>query len=49
MRQKILTLSLTVLTIGFVNAQSSDKELKFGGRIMYDMAVWEKTTNDVAT
>ena len=49
MRKKILTLGLTVLTIGLVNAQSSDKEIKFGGRIMYDMAVWENTTNDVAT
>ena len=49
MRQKILTLGITILTIGFVNAQASDKEIKFGGRIMYDMAVWENTTNDVAT
>ena len=49
MRKKILTLGLTVLTVGFVNAQSSDKEIKFGGRIMYDMAVWKNTTNDVAT
>ena len=49
MRKKILTLGLTVLTIGLVNAQSSDKEIKFGGRIMYDMAVWKNTTNDVAT
>ena len=49
MRKKILTLGLTFLTIGFINAQSSDKEIKFGGRIMYDMAVWENTTNDIAT
>ncbi len=49
MRNKILTLGITILTIGFVNAQSSDKEIKFGGRIMYDMAVWENTTNDIAT
>jgi len=40
MKKKILTLSLSVLTIGFINAQTSEKEIKFGGRIMYDMAVW---------
>lgn len=40
MTKKVLTLSLSILTIGFINAQSSEKEIKFGGRIMYDMAVW---------
>ena len=33
----------------YVNAQNYDKEIKFGGRIMCDMAVWENTTDDKAT
>ena len=48
MKKLILTLNLGILTIGFINAQTTEKEIKFGGRIMYDMAVWENTTNDIA-
>jgi phosphate-selective porin OprO/OprP len=48
MKKTILTLCLAVLTIGFVNAQTSDKEIKFGGRIMYDMAVWGSEEMDNA-
>ena len=48
MKKTILTLCLAVLTIGFVNAQNSDKEIKFGGRIMYDMAVWGSEEMDNA-
>ena len=49
MKKTILALSAALLTFVNVNAQTPDKEMKFGGRIMYDMAVWENTTNDVAT
>ena len=49
MKKIILALSVALLTFVNINAQTTDKEIKFGGRIMYDMAVWENTTNDVAT
>lgn len=56
MRKQILTLGLTVLAIGFVNAQESEKkadrlpkEIKFGGRIMYDMAAWNTTTGNAVS
>ena len=49
MEKTILTVYIPLLSIAIASAQSSDKEIKFGGRIMYDMAVWENTTNDVAT
>ena len=40
-KKKIILSILTVLlsTI-FINAQNTEKEVKFGGRIMYDMATW---------
>jgi len=40
MKKTILALSTALLTFVNVNAQTPDKEMKFGGRIMYDMAVW---------
>jgi len=43
MKKTILALSVTLLTFVNVNAQSPIKEIKFGGRIMYDMAVWGDT------
>ena len=49
MKKTILALSVTLLTFVNVSAQSPVKDIEFGGRIMYDMAVWENTTNDVAT
>ena len=48
MRKGIFTTTFIVAITTFLNAQTSDKEIKFGGRIMYDMAVWENTTNDIA-
>ena len=48
MKKTILALSIALLTFVNVNAQTTEKEIKFGGRIMYDMAVWENTTNDIA-
>ena len=49
MKKTILALSVTLLTFVNVSAQSPVKDIEFGGRIMCDMAVWENTTNDVAT
>ena len=40
MKKTILALSTALLTFVNVNAQTPDKEINFGGRIMYDMAVW---------
>ena len=40
MKKTILALSVALLTFVNVSAQSPVKEIKFGGRIMYDMAVW---------
>ena len=41
MQKTILTLGLIVLNSGLINAQDSGKQIKFGGRIMYDVAKWE--------
>ena len=50
MKKTILALSAALLTFVNVNAQQTPyKEMMIGGRIMYDMAVWKNTTNDVAT
>jgi len=39
--KKIIFISIVVITsISCLNAQTTDKEIKFGGRIMYDMATW---------
>ena len=46
MKKTILALSAALLTFVNVNAQTPDKEMKFGGRIMYDMAVWGDTAMD---
>jgi phosphate-selective porin OprO/OprP len=35
-----LTLATVLLSMVFSNAQTTEKEVKFGGRIMYDMAAW---------
>ena len=48
MKKTTLVLSLIILTFLNVNAQSPFKEIKFGGRIMYDMAVWGDSTMDNA-
>ena len=48
MKKTILALSVTLLTIINVSAQSPVKDIKFGGRIMYDMAVWGDSTMDNA-
>ena len=48
MKKIILTLIAPLLTFISVNAQTTDKEIKFGGRIMYDMAVWGDSTMDNA-
>ena len=46
MKKIILALSTALLTFVNVNAQTPDKEIKFGGRIMYDIAVWGDTAMD---
>ena len=38
MKKIILIFSVVIFSFGFVNSQ--DKQIKFGGRIMYEMAVW---------
>ena len=48
MKKITLIFSLGILTIGFISAQTSGKEIKFGGRIMYDMAVWGDSTMENA-
>ena len=48
MKKTILALSAALLTFVSVNAQTTDREIKFGGRIMYDMAVWGDSTMDNA-
>ncbi len=48
MKKTILALSVALLTFVNINAQTTDKEIKFGGRIMYDMAVWGDTAMDNA-
>ena len=40
MRNITLTLAAVFLSMVFANAQITEKEVKFGGRIMYDMAAW---------
>jgi len=40
MNKIILTLVTVLLSMVFANAQTNEKEVKFGGRIMYDMATW---------
>jgi len=46
MKKTILSLSVALLTVVNINAQTTDKEIKFGGRIMYDMAVWGDSAMD---
>ena len=48
MKKTILALSAALLTFVNINAQSPVKEIKFGGRIMYDMAVWGDSAMDNA-
>ena len=48
MQKTILALSVALLTFINVSAQSPVKDIKFGGRIMYDMAVWGDSTMDNA-
>ena len=39
--RKLIFIGIVVITsVTYLNAQISDKEIKFGGRIMYDMAIW---------
>ena len=44
MKKRILAISIALLTITTISAQSQMKEVKFGGRIMYDMAIWGDTS-----
>ena len=39
--RKIILISIVVITsTSYLNAQTTDKKIEFGGRIMYDMATW---------
>jgi len=49
MRKLILFVIFVTSTVLYLKAQSSNKEIKFGGRIMYDMAAWETATGDEIT
>jgi phosphate-selective porin OprO and OprP len=40
MNKIIIILATLLLSMVFANAQTSEKEMQFGGRIMYDMAAW---------
>ena len=40
LKKIILNLATVLLSMAFANAQTTEKEVKFGGRIMYDMAAW---------
>ena len=40
MKKITLILATVLLSMAFANAQTIEKEVKFGGRIMYDMAAW---------
>ena len=48
MRKLIFIVIVVMSSATYLNAQNSDKEIKFGGRIMYDMAVWGDTAMDNA-
>ena len=49
MKKLILFVIFVTSTVLYLKAQSSNKEIKFGGRIMYDMAAWETATGDEIT
>lgn len=49
MRKLIFIVIVVMSSATYLNAQNSDKEIKFGGRIMCDMAVWENTTDEKST
>ncbi len=40
MNKILLTIAIALLSIPSINSQTTDKEVTFGGRIMYDMATW---------
>jgi len=40
MKKFILLFSIALSSPAFINAQTTDNKVKFGGRIMYDMATW---------
>ena len=40
MRKLIFIVIVVITSVTYLNAQTSDKEIKFGGRIMYDIAIW---------
>ena len=40
MKKIILSILIVLLSTVLTNAQNTEKEVKFGGRIMYDMATW---------
>jgi phosphate-selective porin OprO/OprP len=45
--KKIIFISIVVITsISCLNGQTTDKEIKFGGRIMYDIAAWDSENSD---
>ena len=48
--RKLIFIGIVVITsVTYLNAQTSDKEIKFGGRIMYDMAAWNSGDNNYDT
>ena len=49
MKKASFTTAFIIAIATCLNAQSSDKEIKFGGRIMYDMASWETTMGEDVT
>jgi phosphate-selective porin OprO/OprP len=40
MNKLLLIIAIALLSIPSINSQTTDKEVTFGGRIMYDMATW---------
>ena len=40
MRKLIFIVIVVITSVTYLNAQNSDKEIKFGGRLMYDIAIW---------
>ena len=46
MKKIFFLLTLTVLISELSYSQTSPKEIKFGGRIMYDMAIWGDSAMD---
>ena len=45
MRKLIFIVIVVISSVTYLNAQTSAKKIKFGGRIMYDMAAWNSGDN----